>query len=184
MLVQKSRKLTEMKAIENAESIGRNTGIMEGSGTEIQMEVPIDSFWSGYINPYHEDYEVWIEDNHSVAYAYLVQNGRIISDVWLYNHGVSPKTPEWDDPSKMPFKQAQCFMNEYADKIEPIESDNDFDLVWCDSGASVGVAIVIKGVPCALLTSDNVPSFSTCVNRDNPLALHIDVTELLSIINS
>ena len=69
MLVQKSRKLTEMKAIENAESIGRNTGIMEGSGTEIQMEVPIDSFWSGYINPYHEDYEVWIEDNHSVAYA-------------------------------------------------------------------------------------------------------------------
>ena len=84
---------------------------MDGSGTEIQMEVPTDSFWSGYINPYHEDYEVWIEDNHSVAYAYLVQNGRIISDVWLYNHGVSPKTPEWDDPSKMPFKQAQCFIN-------------------------------------------------------------------------
>lgn len=157
---------------------------MVGLEAEIQGEAPVDSSWRGYVNPYHEDYEIWIEDNHSVAYAYLVQNGKIISDVWLYNHGMTPKTPEWDDPTKMPFKQAQCFMNEYADKIEPIKSDNDIDLIWCDSGTAIGVVIIIRGLPCALLTSDSVPSFSVCVNKDNPLALHIDAAELLSIINS
>jgi len=48
-------------------------------------------------------YSAIFEDDGKVAYAYRLDNGKIVADVWLYNRAVAPEAPEWRDRSKAPF---------------------------------------------------------------------------------
>src|SRR5688572_5651407 len=74
------------------------------------------------------NYSAIFEDDGRVAYAYLLHDGNIIADVWLYNHGSPPPKPEWPDPSKMPFANPK----EYASDIEvaPIINEGDVQFLW------------------------------------------------------
>ena len=42
---------------------------------------------------------VVLEDDGDVAYAYLLEEGIVVGDVWLYNVSQSPNTIDWSDPS-------------------------------------------------------------------------------------
>jgi hypothetical protein len=47
---------------------------------------------------------VIIEDNGVVAYAYLVEKTKIVSDVWLYNSGKTPLEIDFSNREFMPFQ--------------------------------------------------------------------------------
>jgi hypothetical protein len=41
------------------------------------------------------DYEVIVEDDGRVAYAYLFQGEKMLAAAWLYNRCITPDAPEW-----------------------------------------------------------------------------------------
>jgi hypothetical protein len=84
--------------------------------------------------PHH----IVIEDNGKVAYAYLVEGGDIVADVWLYNDGTAPVEPEWDCPDKMPFANLRDFVKDTA--FAPIRSKQEFSVKWHCEGNSLGRA--------------------------------------------
>jgi hypothetical protein len=53
----------------------------------------------GFVRQFQRgDWEVIVEDDDRVAYAYLVREGRILADVWLYNRMPAPwrlSTTDW-----------------------------------------------------------------------------------------
>src|SRR5262249_20942506 len=58
-----------------------------------------------------------IDDDDRVAYAYLLDEGKIIADVWLYNRAATPEKPEWGDRSKAPFLNPREFVREQLSTI-------------------------------------------------------------------
>ena len=53
-------------------------------------------------------HRVVVEDDGRVCYGYLqlLETGKLVADVWLYNRAPSPEIPEWKLPdarSRMPF---------------------------------------------------------------------------------
>jgi hypothetical protein len=59
----------------------------------------------GFVRQFQRgDWQVIVEDDDRVAYAYLVRDGRIVTDVWLYNRMPAPQRPPWHEPGPvMPF---------------------------------------------------------------------------------
>jgi hypothetical protein len=51
---------------------------------------------------FDSNYSVLIEDDGRVAYAYLMEYGDVISDVWLYNHTQAIKVVDWNN-QQMPY---------------------------------------------------------------------------------
>jgi hypothetical protein len=64
----------------------------------------------GFVRQFQRgDWEVIVEDDDRVAYAYLVREGRIIADVWLYNRLLAPWRPPWNEPGgEMPWLAPGC----------------------------------------------------------------------------
>jgi hypothetical protein len=114
-------------------------------------------------------YEVAFEDNGRVAYAYLRQEGKIVSDVWLYNRAQTPEQPEWTDRSKMPFLNPQGFS---TDDEPPIPSrPEDVTARWVQDGNQLeAVEIYLKGVLWAKLAPGAKPGWSNGASRVGPLA--------------
>src|SRR5260370_26450666 len=70
---------------------------------------------------------VVIDDDDRVAYAYLLENDKIVGDVWLYNGTPAPLKPEWGDQSKAPFLNPQEFALGHA---PPITEATQLEVVW------------------------------------------------------
>lgn len=78
-------------------------------------------------HPQDTRYQVVVEDNGRVGYAYLVDaaSKRPLGDVWLYNRDPAGETPEWKLPdarSRMPFlnpKELCALQGPPADDVAP-----------------------------------------------------------------
>jgi len=57
---------------------------------------------------------VMLEDDGRVAYAYLLQDGKVVGDVWLYNVVETPERVDWKDRSQMPFLNPKRFCSTAA----------------------------------------------------------------------
>jgi hypothetical protein len=117
-----------------------------------------------------ENWQLVIEDDDNVAYAYLLMDDQVVSDVWLYNHGDDPVQMPWRDGSEMPFRNPAEFVNNEPFHIP--QSIDDFDVAWStsSSGAEVEAEISIFGIVTAWLTPGAKPGWSARVIRDGPLA--------------
>ena len=73
-------------------------------------------------------YSAVFEDDGRVAYAYLLHENRIVSDVWLYNRIAAPPEPEWRDRSKAPFANPQGFAA--SDPFPPVASEAEVVFAW------------------------------------------------------
>jgi hypothetical protein len=115
-----------------------------------------------------------IEDDGSVAYAYLVdEDDNIVSDVWLYNCGSPPETPEWQLPdarSLMPFRNSKAYVKDIA--FQPI---SDEDVVSCrfirDGDRLQSVEIFLRGELHARLAPGRKPGECVLAAIANPIAL-------------
>jgi len=115
------------------------------------------------------EYAVVFEDNGRVAYAYLRQEGKIVSDVWLYNRVETPSQPDWTDRSKMPFLNPQGFT---TDDQPPLPSrPEDVTARWVQDGDRLeAVEVFLKGQLWAKLAPGVKPGWSRGAARVGPLA--------------
>jgi hypothetical protein len=108
------------------------------------------------------------EDNGRTAYAYLLQGGTPVADVWLYNHVPTPDEPEWRDRRLAPFKNPAGYAS--ATAFDPVARESDVAFVWSDSENSPEVRVYLRGVLHARLVAGAKPGWSLLANADGPLA--------------
>ena len=125
----------------------------------------------GFVRQFRRDeLEVIVEDDDRVAYAYLVRDGRIIADVWLYNRLPAPWRPPWNEPGgEMPFLNSVEYTDEDRSTRSP--APEALDVVWPDpSQPDAEITIRIDNQPVAWLAPGTKPGWSALVIRDGPLA--------------
>lgn len=115
-------------------------------------------------------HSVVLEDDGRVAYGYLLEAGVIVSDVWLYNRGVAPDTPEWTSAdAEMPFANSR----QYAAQ-EPFTHVRDISECWvewgCYDGEHIAALVRIRDRVHALLAEGEKPGYCRLAHRSGPLA--------------
>jgi len=108
-----------------------------------------------------------VEDDGRVAYAYLLENGRIVGDVWLYNVADAPVAPEWSHRSKLPFLNPAPFCRN--DISIPRVTDVAIRCVWLRDQTLV-VDVFFSEVHVARLRRGAKPGWSLLAAREGPLA--------------
>jgi hypothetical protein len=101
-----------------------------------------------------------LEDDGRTGYAYLYENERIVSDVWLYN-AVPVARPAWDTPADLPFPNRPELMHDGELRLD---EQSAIRCEWYDGG----VRIFIDEVLTARLEPGATPGWSRLVKIDGP----------------
>ncbi len=130
-----------------------------------------------YFNQFHassnQEFSIVIEDNGYVAYAYLLKNEDIISELWLYNRG-NILYDNWDNISEddFPLQNLDCFINK---TIKPISTDKDINIKWSfNDDNNIKAYIFIHDELIGSLESKEPIGFSKLVFQDTPIAKKYD----------
>jgi hypothetical protein len=105
-----------------------------------------------------------LEDKGRVAYAYLLQDDRIVGDVWLYNVAETPEEVDWRDPSHMPFLNPRRFCSD--ERIPPLTRSSNVSCCWLEDG----VEVVAEGSLLARLRVGGRPGQSRLAGVAGPFA--------------
>jgi hypothetical protein len=119
-------------------------------------------------------YSAVFEDGGKVAYAYLLLENRIVSDVWLYNRIAAPQEPEWRDRSKAPFANPHGFAA--SDPFPPVSDETEVTFAW--SRGTIGqteLRVFIRGEYHAALVPGSKPGWCKLATKDGPLALVLKI---------
>ena len=112
---------------------------------------------------------VAVEDDGRVAYAYLLEGERIVSDVWLYNRVAAPLEPEWTGQGRMPFANAVGYAR--PERVTPIACAAEVSVSWDGEAGNLAVArVALRGEPWAELRPGQRPGLSRVALKDGPLA--------------
>ena len=113
------------------------------------------------------DYELWIEDDDRVCYAYLYDaDGKIGGDVWLYNRGPGPKW--FEDARGIPPRNPEQFV---ADAQFPLpRSGEDFSAQWWREGGVLYARVFIRKALVGILVPGKKPGWSIMAKKDGPVA--------------
>jgi hypothetical protein len=113
---------------------------------------------------------VIVEDDGRVCYAYLLDSdGKIVSDVWLYNRCPTPTEPEWHRRELLPFANPALFVNQTARFVPPVSS-SEVTVDWVvESGARMA-RVLLGGDLFAKLTDGIKPGWARLAAKDGPLA--------------
>jgi hypothetical protein len=112
-----------------------------------------------------------IEDNGVVAYAYLMQDKKILSDLWLYNQAATPEFPEWKNRTSPPFLNSAEYVDEHR-MSAPIMTSSQVRVDWHFDQARelVGIEIWLHGIHYGRLTLTSKPGATLAAKKDGPLA--------------
>ena len=124
------------------------------------------------------NYSVLFEDDGKVAYAYLRDGTRIVGEVWVYNCGDAPTTPEWrlpDARSRLPFTNPVGFVR---DEPRPtVRNASDIACRWeHDADGLASVEVLISGRLFARMKPGSKPGWSRLASRDGPNAKVLDAS--------
>lgn len=115
------------------------------------------------------DWTVLVEDDDRVGHAYLLHQGNIVSDVWLYNRGSAPEVAPWKSGAQMPFQNPAEYVTE--ESVVHELSPDSLSVSWSGGDESHPEAIVrIDNRPIAWLAPEAKPGWSALVKRNGPLA--------------
>ena len=125
-----------------------------------------------FVDDADSGYSVLFEDDGKVAYAYLRDGTRIVSDVWIYNRGDAPQTPEWTLPdarSHLPFTNPAGYVRDEAPP--QVREASDISCRWAhDAEGLASVEVLIHGTVYARLKPGSKPGWSRLASRDGPNA--------------
>lgn len=116
-------------------------------------------------------YSAVFEDDGRVAYIYLLYDGNIINDVWIYNVGSTPKISPWTKAgAKPPFKNSKRFVVDGA--FDRVQLAEEIEFRW---RAARGdrfdcLEIWVRGVFHADITEKTKPGRCRLASIDGPLA--------------
>jgi hypothetical protein len=125
----------------------------------------------GYVRQFvHGGWKIVVEDDDRVAYAYLLHEGRIVADVWLYNRTPAPQRPPWQEPKgQMPFLNSAHHVHVGGSVRSP--TPDAISVLWPDGTQSdLSITVCIDNDPIAWLAPGAKPGWSALVKRDGPLA--------------
>jgi hypothetical protein len=108
---------------------------------------------------------VVLEDNGAVAYAYLLEKGAVVADVWLYNVGAAPERVDWKDRSAMPFLNPRRYCTD-TPVVSRLCDDSAVICMW----SVRGVDILLDGQRIAWLEHGSKPGWSRFAALAGPLA--------------
>lgn len=127
-------------------------------------------FCAKFVSPLDQK-AVLIEDDGRVAYAYMLDcDGRICSDVWLYNRCQTPAEPEWHDQTRMPFANPAPFVTDRLSFSLP-DSPEDITVEWGNSDSPDDAKVFVSRKYLARLRIGMKPGWSALAAKDGPLAL-------------
>ncbi|MFO0589032.1 MAG: hypothetical protein U0441_15890 [Polyangiaceae bacterium] len=109
-----------------------------------------------------------LEDDGRVAYAYLLDQERIVGDVWLYNVSEAPESEKWKDQTERPFLNPKSFCN--AKTVPRLSEDASISCKWFERG----VEVLVDAVLVARLEQNAKPGWSRLASRPGPLAKPLD----------
>lgn len=118
-----------------------------------------------------EGWEVVLEDDDRSCHAYLLRNGDICSDVWLYNRVAAPTAPEWTSPQARdvaPFLNAVRYVTTTAASGESWNAEQ-VSVTWADTEAGEA-RVLLGGEVAAVLRVGAKPGWSARAIEDGPLA--------------
>jgi hypothetical protein len=115
-------------------------------------------------------FSIIIEDDGRGCYGYLLEEGKIIADVWLYNTQETPEDMPWSEAFPLPFLNQKSYVDQK--RMLKIEDENDAQVEWSFDGMNLRYAdIYIREELIARLNCYAKPGWSTRVLKDGPLAL-------------
>jgi hypothetical protein len=125
----------------------------------------------------HSNLTAVFEDDGKVAYAYVVEDEKIVGDVWLYNRAPTPDDPEWDDRARAPFLNPRPFAVD--ERVERAAAAEDVSFDWTGDAGIRTVTVSVRGRVLGRLARGQRPGFATLAQRDGPLArtLRLDGVE-------
>ncbi len=127
----------------------------------------MDCFWTSFDNP--QGYQVVIEADERVAYAYLLKDRQIVSDVWLFNRVDAPVEPEWErKDAEPPYANTRDFAIPFEDATRVVESD--FRVMFNFNASPVSVGIYCRDRLLAIMVEGVAPGKSMCAATDSPVA--------------
>jgi hypothetical protein len=108
------------------------------------------------------------EDDGDVAYCYVMVEGEIRSDVWVYNRRSTPVEKPWEKGASPPHLNPK----EYAFEMDRLPASTaDVSIDWQMERASSPVALVtIYGELLASVSADAKPGYARLARKDGPLA--------------
>ena len=113
------------------------------------------------------DYELLIEDDGQVCYAYLYDaDGKISGHVWLYNRGPNPKS--FEDPRGAPPRNPEEFVAD--ERIALPESGEDVSAQWWRTGGVLYARVFIRKALVGILAPGTKPGWSALAKKDGPVA--------------
>lgn len=120
-------------------------------------------------------YQCVIEDDGRVAYAYLMVDNVIVSDLWLYNQAPTPDAAPWSDPSQLPFLNPKEYV-EMSSMSVPIRENDDVHVEWVPSEVAlqIEVHIYLRGQLYGRLVSGIKPGWTVAAFRNGPLAQRLE----------
>jgi len=112
-----------------------------------------------------------VEDNGRVAYAYLLQERKVVGDLWLYNQAATPDDPEWKTPSPMPFLNAMAYVN-FDSMQKPLVSQDEIRVDWelGDNADAIEVRLFLRRTLYGILKPNAKPGWTIAALKDGPLA--------------
>ena len=128
------------------------------------------TFYHEVFCEFDSNYSLLIEDDGRVAYAYLMEYGDIIGDVWLYNHQEAVKQVDWNN-QPMPWLNPPEYLKKDI-SISPIKDKSEIRCEWTESpnDGSIEVGITLRDKFIAQIVSGSKPGWSVLVIKDGPLA--------------
>ena len=127
-------------------------------------------FYSQFVCSNNPEFSIIIEDDGKVAYAYMINDNKIIADVWLYNCKAAPTVTKWDK-NKMPFLNPMEFLDtsRHATRIRKAE-DVSIDWKNINDNKLIEATISVNNGVLAKLLPGARPGWSAIVSKDGPLA--------------
>lgn len=114
-------------------------------------------------------YSVVIEDDGRVAYGYLLQDDKIVSDVWLYNCDEARTQSDWNNSAQLPFVNAPDYVD--AKLQIRFHDESAIRVQWhSHSGGEPHVAIYYDETLVAKIYPSFRPGRCRAAAKDGPLA--------------
>jgi hypothetical protein len=120
-----------------------------------------------FFSPKDIDYEVWIEDDDRVCYAYVFNaEGKICGNVWLYNR---VPAPQWfEDARGVPPRNPAPFVA--TTEFSLPRSSDEFTAQWYEHRDLHYARILIRNKLAAIVAPGARPGWSVLAKEDGPFA--------------
>jgi hypothetical protein len=109
------------------------------------------------------------DDDGTTAYGYLLRNGEVIADVWLYNNLEAPSEIKQLSKDGPPLNAERFVANEKYERIES-EDDVKFEFYSNQESGTIVVEIILRGQVFAVLESSSKVGWSRLAKIEGPLA--------------